>query len=87
MTYIAVALVMFILGYLCGALAAAVGVWAEREKAKLVIDGMAEANRGLLAAVGELVAASKPAPTYGTSPVADVRSFIQQAFSSSRGTN
>jgi len=60
MTYIAVAVVMFVLGYLVGTFGAAVGIWAEREKAQLVIDGMAEANRGLLDAVRELVHATTP---------------------------
>ncbi len=91
MTYVAVALVMFILGYLCGTFGAAVGIWAEREKAKLVIDGMAVASRQLLVAVGELTA--RPGSYAGPRDPAEAAASPEnhggrpQSLSSSRGVN
>ncbi len=86
MTYIAVALVMFILGYLCGTFSAAVGIWAEREKAKLVIDGMAAASRELLDAVSQL-AHSAPSVSNTTRLDPNGQRTHTQSLSSSRGTN
>jgi hypothetical protein len=87
MTYLAVALVMFVLGYLVGALAAAVGVWAEREKTKLVVDGLAEANRGLMDAVKQLVGPVPAVSSTARFNPNEQRTYTTQSVSTSRGTN